>query len=91
MEDRIMTIKEVSEKYDITQDKCSADIIDYIATPPIRYVLIGGVLYFRSFIGFSVPFPILQRCDAVGPAKELDVVRLVIVSHSFTQFCNLYI
>lgn len=36
-------------------------------------------------------FPILQRCDAVGPAKELDVVRLVIVSHSFTQFCNLYI
>ena len=63
----------------------SADIIDYIATPPIRYILTGGVSYFRSCIGCSVSFPILQRCDAVGPAKELDVARLVIVSHSFTQ------
>ena len=66
----------------------SADIIDYIATPPIRYILTGGVSYFRSCIGCSVSFPILQRCDAVGLAKELDVVRLVIISHTFTQFRN---
>ena len=65
-----MTIKEVSEKYDITQDRCSADIIDYIVTPPIRYILTGGVSYFRLYIGFSVSFSILQRCDVDRLAKS---------------------
>jgi hypothetical protein len=50
-----------------------------------RYVL------FSIVNGGSVPFSILQWCNAINFSKKLDIVRLVIISHTFTQFCNLYI